>query len=509
MGIPSYYRKLTTKIKGLLSSSLSQKPSSLFFDFNCLIYYVARRPQSKLPPYPGHQQRESWESLLVDEVLRYVMHVWREVGEPKEVFLSVDGVVPMAKIRQQRMRRFKSIWLAEQEKHLGLRENKESWDTNCITPGTAFMRKLNGKLTELCQKPGWSVSGSDEPGEGEHKIMRKLRSREATKEPIVIYGLDADLILLTLLNSKSPAYLVREDSELALAGVQGSMDEHYSYFSLEALKTTLPCSVIDYVAGMSLMGNDFLPHSLTIKLKDDGYNLFFSTMQQLQKPLVAQDSTGRWIIQEDTLFSIIQLWASMEEERMFHAMKKKVQLSKSVEKTLENIPMEWCVEQEMFKRDESWTFVSDWKHLYRRQWNHCSSPADVRQLCAEYMFGLQWVLDYYTGQRNVEMNWCYTRHLSPLWCDLAFFIKQGNQAQYNFPSLSPIQPSEQLAMVLPQESWHLLEDPQLRLLPSKLPQYWPKIFGFFSVGRHRLWECEPMIPMLNVERIRQILSAKI
>lgn len=503
MGIPSYYRKLTTKIKGLLSSSLNQKPSSLFFDFNCLIYYVARRPQSKLPPYPGHHQKDSWESLLLDEVQRYVMNVWHEVGEPREVFLSVDGVVPMAKIKQQRMRRFKSIWLAEQEKRLGLRENSESWDTNCITPGTSFMRKLNNTLRQLCSKHGWSLSGSDEPGEGEHKIMKLLRNREVSKDPIVIYGLDADLILLTMLNAKSPAYLVREDSEM---GVSNNMSESYSFFSIDTLKTTLPCSVMDYVVGMSLMGNDFIPHSLTIKLKDDGYNVFSSTMRSLQKPLVEQDSSGLWIIHYDTLQTIFKEWASMEEERMLYTLKKKIQLSKSVEKTLENMPMEWCVEQDIMKRDESWCLVEDWKQMYRKQWNLCPSEAASRKLCAEYIFGLQWVLDYYTGQKDVEMNWCYSRLLSPLWSDLAFFLEQGYHVNSSFASMTPIQASEQLAMVLPLESWHLLEDSKLRSLPSKLPQYWPQSFGLFSVGRHRLWECEPMIPMLNVERIRSILS---
>lgn len=500
MGIPSYYRKLTTKIKGLLTKSLDKKPSSLFFDFNCLIYHVARRPQSKLPTYPGKQQKDLWETLLVDDILHYVMKVWHEVGEPKEVFISVDGVVPMAKIKQQRMRRFKSVWLAEQEKKEGLRENRETWDTNCITPGTAFMDKLNKKLSELCCKHGWSVSGSDEPGEGEHKIMNLLRSRKESNEPIVIYGLDADLILLTLLNAKSPAFLVREDSDLGLDG----SDEQYSYFSLDVLKTTLPCSIPDYVAGMSLMGNDFLPHSLTIKLKDDGYQLLFSILQKLAsqgKHLVKQD-LGLWKIQPDVLKNVFEEWKIVEKERMLYTMKKKIQLSKSVEKNLDNLPMEWCVEQEIMKRDESWALVEDWEMVYRKQWNLCHSPAASRQLCAEYMFGLQWVIDYYTGQRSVEMNWCFPRLLPPLWSDLYDFIDIGYDVQINFPKISPIQPVEQLAMVLPLESWDLLPNFQLRSLPSKLPQFWPKSFGLFSVGRYRLWECEPEIPLLNVERLR-------
>ena len=59
-----------------------------------------------------------------------------------------------------------------------------------------------------------------------------------------------------------------------------------------------------------------------------------------------------------------------------------------------------------------------------------------------------------------------------------------------------IKPQEQLAMVLPLESWYLLRDPLLRTLPSKMPQFWPRSFGFISLGKAWMWECEADIPIL-------------
>ncbi len=507
MGIPSYYRKLTTRVKGLVSKSLPQKPSSLFFDFNCLIYHVARKPQTNLPPYPGHHQKEEWEGILLDEIVRYIMKVWHEVGQPREVFLSVDGVVPMAKIKQQRMRRFKSVWLAEQEKQHGLRENKETWDTNCITPGTRFMRKLNARLSELNKKPGWRISGSDEPGEGEHKIMKMLRERQESKEPIVIYGLDADLILLTMLNSKSPAFLVREDTDN-----DTPKDDEYMYFSVDVLKSTLPCPVVDYVAAMSLLGNDFLPHSMSIRIKDDGHQVLLQALQNMiaeGKRFVYHDIHGCWKMNNDVLEDFLKIWAAQEEERMLLAIKKKVQQASSFGKngnTLNHLPLQWCIDREFLSKHESWTLDSSWRSLYRKEWNACSSPASMRKLCAEYLFGLQWVLDYYTGQTPVEMTWCFPQLSPPLWVDLHSFLQQGYTPQAHFPASQSIQPEEQLAMVLPLESWHLLEEPKLRSLPSKLPQFWPLSFGFHSLGKFQLWECEPLIPILTIDRIREILA---
>lgn len=87
------------------------------------------------------------------------------------------------------------------------------FDSNCITPGTDFMVKLNHAFKDWVKRsmktdPFWKkhtahviFSGSDVPGEGEHKIMeyiRKARVEEAWSPDLrhVMYGLDADLIMV-------------------------------------------------------------------------------------------------------------------------------------------------------------------------------------------------------------------------------------------------------------------------------------------------------------------------
>ena len=89
----------------------------------------------------------------------------------------------------------------------------ESVDSNCITPGTEFMAKVDKILEYFIEKkisedPLWRdtkvlYSSHSDPGEGEHKIMAFIRSLRTSpgynnKERHCIYGLDADLILLSL-----------------------------------------------------------------------------------------------------------------------------------------------------------------------------------------------------------------------------------------------------------------------------------------------------------------------
>ena len=182
MGIPSYFRNILRSYPGCITRV---KGDVLCFDFNCLIYRCIK----SMPEYVDH---DVWEGLLLEEIKKTVLEVWREAGSPKKVFIAVDGVVPMAKIRQQRVRRFKSAWL----RSTGSGPGQATWDSNSITPGTRFMEKLDAMLNGI--NKGWMVSGVSDEGEGEHKIMRWLRSTRPEGK-ILVYGLDADLILLSML----------------------------------------------------------------------------------------------------------------------------------------------------------------------------------------------------------------------------------------------------------------------------------------------------------------------
>ncbi len=103
----------------------------------------------------------------------------------------------------------------------------------------------------------------------------------------------------------------------------------------------------------------------------------------------------------------------------------------------------------------------------------------------------------------MDKTWVYPFWIPPLWSDLAKMnpIVKGNLKAQMEPT-----PEEQLAMVLPLESWGLIRNANLRRLPSLAPQFWPVGFSFFSFGRKWLWECEALLPPLTADRLREILK---
>ena len=497
---------------------------------------------------------DEWEKMLLKEIEKTVKEIWAYAGKPKKVLLAVDGVVPMAKIRQQRVRRFKSVWLRQFK--------EESWDTNAITPGTEFMERLGIMLKGI--NSAWIVSGADEEGEGEHKIMKWLRvsgdplagrggasdplvgrtgsardplagrggasdplvGRGGASDPlagrggaselkkvqantqVVVYGLDADLILLSMLAGEScglDLFLLREKQEFGYK--QHTGEQEYQYLNIREFQGRLGLAgyeaVLNYIGYMSLMGNDFLPHSLTHKLSDDGHEFI---MDCVKRDLVA----GASLIGPDgkvslsVLKGVFERWSSggQEEDRLLYLIRKKrEQATRGVGKGMaeeEGLALKWDVEAGFLDGSK---LKDDWKNIY---WTFLHRSYNVDHVCQEYVKGFQWIIDYYTG-KNVNTSWIFPSWLPPLWSDLAAFL-DGQDISLEITDSgepSPI-PQEQLAMVLPLESWGLIRDPVLRRLPLIAPQMWPKTFGFVSVGRKWLWECEARIPVLTVERVRSV-----
>ena len=165
-----------------------------------------------------------------------------QIVKPKvSVYMAIDGVAPRAKLNQQRSRRYRSArdmaeslkeQQQEQERNNKNKDGSSSssssaaaFDSNCITPGTEFLAKVSELIrffvrTKLRDDPVWRnltviFSGHDIPGEGEHKIMNHIRrmKEQPHYQPNtrhVMYGQDADLILLGLVTHEPHFTILRE-----------------------------------------------------------------------------------------------------------------------------------------------------------------------------------------------------------------------------------------------------------------------------------------------------------
>ena len=514
MGIPAYYRTLCDTVPNLLLNKLSRDITigSLWIDFNCIVYHCIRRPGTKT--YSG-EERVQWENDLIIIVCNYVKQLIRECNleEGGLVFLGVDGVVPMAKMRQQRKRRFKSAWLVEHEMKLG-KPYEDKWDTNSITPGTAFMERLGSSLSQH----GWIVSTADEPGEGEQKVFNLLRKTGAQGKGCVIYGLDADLILMSLyqqLHQKEDIFLFRECTEFGC-----KMDkEEYRFLHVQTLVQTIGKKyinqerkkyIIDYCAVMMLLGNDFIPHGIWFTIKDGGHACLEDILEKVRGDF-GQIITDDIHWNKNCLTEILKHLAALEDKNMGTWIYKKfqriVRRSRETEPWQQNIdnwnqlPIEEQDEKRLLSvhKDNYIKLSPSWRTLYNEAYLSAYNDKDVKVRAQIYCQGLEWALSYLTGFRAVSWTWMYPWSYSPLWQDVINNIDSVSLPVYENLNVLP---QEQLALVLPLSSWWLIRDASLKKLPYLLPHMWKFNLEFCTAGKRMMWECDPHVPLLTPQRLR-------
>lgn len=196
---------------------------NLYLDMNGIIHPCCN-------PQNGSAPATEAEKMIA--IFEYIDYILAMIRPRKLLYLAIDGVAPRAKMNQQRSRRFR----AAKERMAALSDapssddakesHKAAFDSNCITPGTQFMDLVAQSLRfyvaeRLGRVSAWRdlkviVSDASVPGEGEHKIVDYIRRQrlDPSHDPNtqhVIYGLDADLIMLSMATHEPNFYVLRED----------------------------------------------------------------------------------------------------------------------------------------------------------------------------------------------------------------------------------------------------------------------------------------------------------
>ncbi len=494
------------------------------FDFNCLMYHVLRRPDC--PAYSA-DRKAVWEAAFLDEIARYTLKVIRQVEPARGVYIAIDGVAPMAKIKQQRMRRFRgggadappipptheehsTPLIAQSVGGVG-GEALSPWDKNALTPGTAFMAAVSTRLQKLIrdhQPAGqrWLLSDTTEAGEGEQKIVAQMRAGLCTgPEGIVVYGLDADLIVLSLWTramhmAGRPMWLFRERIERGEMVRNAAGEEQFEWFSIGVLEDAV-CEgregaqrlpyLQDYCAAMMLLGNDFLPTSMTFRLKEGGHPRLLELVEKARRAA----SGGRLWTEEGGLdlkgWQVGLQYLTYGEEGRFKRTVEKKLMAKGDDTDPEDEPLRLRADA-VFLDGDSKELVGGWRQLYAQI--AFGGESGRREAVKKYIEGLTWVVDYYTG-RPISMEWFYPWHFPPLWEDVATGLRGGWRAP-PAPGTRVLRPVEQLAMVLPLRSWSLIPAGEpVRRLPELAPEWFPERFEVQSIGKRFAWECEPEIPI--------------
>ena len=522
-------------VTGLTKRVREKAPDLLALDLNCAIYHCVRLQQQQTP-YTVVRRLE-FERAVVERTIAYIKQLDKHVGA-RSVYVAVDGVAPMAKLKQQRMRRFKSAQTAEEEARIKATVLRtaatatavERWDTNAITPGTEFMEQLTEALYAFQAKHAERVvvSPADEPGEGEQKLMAHVRLHSI--KDTVVYGLDADLIVLALYHHAvhgATVDLLREETEFG-GGVKVDAlgAEQFLYLDTthlaDALRGTYGAGksrtefLVDFVGAMSLQGNDFVPHGMGLTIKQEGIERVLEILQTVKTPLVQVEDKGRATYRMETLRLLVDRLAAEEEAQILLYSRKKLTArggmgSTELDRALaqyQDQPLEWKAEEALVSRvvktntntnnrGPRFQMRPEWASRYDELALEGTGP---HVASAVYCEALGWTLAYYSGA-PVDSEWQYPWSLPPRFASIQSHLRTLTAIPIPSTARPSLTPRQQLAMVLPASSYPLLPA-EYKAICSRNPWAFPVAWPVQSLGRRYLWECEPILPIVVPSQIR-------
>jgi 5'-3' exonuclease len=507
MGIPSFFSYIIKQHSGVLGNRQEVKLTSeqfarLYMDCNSILYDCYH----SIPNLESTETTlESIESILLERTSAQIAKYIQDIHPSQIVYIAFDGVAPIAKMEQQRTRRYKSWFETVLTRKI---EQKTTTPMDCtkttsmFTPGTAFMDRLSLYMRTkfLGQESKYGVeqiivATPDEPGEGEHKLYTHLR-QNPTDEPCAIYGLDADLMMLSLFHISYCAnmYIFREAPQFAqLLNTQILKDGKNNnnepiFIDVAKLGRSIshemrcgdpdPHRMYDYVFLCFLLGNDFLPHFPSLNIRTSGITILLDTYRAVlgnKKECFIVTRTNPPQIQWREFSHLVTELAKHEKDYICqeYAVRKRwdktppqLQQKKTPKMKLDlfqNTPVLYREKERFINPHEKGWEERYYQILFAAFENvHIEEELKInyikQNVSVNYLEGLEWVFNYYLlGEVNWE--WKYNYHYPPLLKDLAPIIPRHHPAsRFLLPGndTRPVSAHTQLAYVLPAVFHHLV-----------------------------------------------------
>jgi len=505
-------------------------------DCNSIIYDCVRKVETRDEANIG-SKGYNLEDNIISEVIAKIKEYITEIKPSNVLYIAFDGVAPFAKMEQQRTRRYKTGYLNYIQS--GERSSLK-FNTSAITPGTKFMEMLAVKVrrTFLDSNIFFGVktvivSASDESGEGEHKMFQYMRSNALQSETIAVYGLDADLIMLSLFHcfACENIYIFRESPTFGRAVLDMSFsNDELLYLDNRGLSKAILSEmgvsldsvnsrgrIYDYIFACFLLGNDFLPHFPALNIRTHGND----TILETYKKVIAKHRHLQFIsletgnIQWNWVRIFLQDLARAEHSTIIDEYNSRGKMEKRFYPTttqeekqvaFDNIPTIYRAEEHYIQPSES-----GWEKRYYRVAFHLNEDPDsdfINKVCINYLEGLEWTFKYYT-EGCPHWRWKYNYHYPPLFVDL---VKRVPDLETVFIDEKmginlPFKSGSQLAYVIP--PWNH------SMIPSKIKKFLDKNdYSGYYVDLTSLkfqwtfckyfWESHVLLPTFSIEALEKI-----
>jgi 5'-3' exonuclease len=331
MGVERFFSSFKSRFSNIFKNKINC--NHLLIDFNSIVHVLSQY----LLKIMQNVTKEDFESRLIKEVgifIETILSSYISSNILKSLSICVDGVPTMAKIYEQKKRRYMGDLLSNLS--ASSNENKGTiWSRNNISPGTDFMfdmvaflksDKFKFSVKKICPAiEKITVSGVDEIGEGEFKII-KIIEKIPPNDSIVVYSPDSDMIILLFLVDRS-IVMLRYDQQESTYELPSynviEIDKFKNIFTeyienksviLQNQRLNEANIIVDMVFILSVFGDDFLPKLETVRVNTDLNILIdFYIVCVYRYGYILTKKGNKYTVETDTFLKYLKLIEEKED----------------------------------------------------------------------------------------------------------------------------------------------------------------------------------------------------
>lgn len=501
MGISGFYIWLVELIPSLIKNTSRNQTDNLYIDFNALIH-------TSVFPQDGPNVVEIDD--IMENIAKNVDQIVASTKPKRLLYISTDGVAPIAKLSQQRRARYitgmeneKACLVHEQirtkeiciKKKLKGKSNKQRqkrkkfhqehnkrkcpsrkyiFDSNCISPGTEFMFSLEKSIHKFIEDRIQShinyknlavyYSNGRRPGEGKHKILNMIRQTTDMGIKHTIYSPDDELILFgSSLHGRS-IKIIKENVEIlrechlecGKCGKKGHLQKDCNNFLFKNL-ISIDISVLRESLRNFVFSNIEHPYILNHMIDDWILISFFAGNDYLPN-LPSFDLRYQAMTKLTNLliknFNTTKDYLTSKGTINFSTFKNFLQLIKRDEETLYNdkwtnyITISKKISKKSYECVDMYTERGREKYYQKKLGIRTNS--ERKNACWNYFSGLRWTFEYWvTGKTN--WDWYYEYDHAPLARDLLIVSRLPDLNE----ETEPLKLLDQQIFILPPQSKNL------------------------------------------------------
>lgn len=545
MGVTSFFSQFVKKISP--NSVVKSIPSSirgLCFDLNGTLHPIAQKvfmyqkytpktdediaTKKRLSSTKTYAQLEKDFFTELEKELDTVIANFKPYSF---IIFAVDGIAPIAKINQQRSRRLGAYLDATRSDSSDpiIEAPLLGFTSSSISPGTPFMERVHSFLLLYLKEKKNSIASDTifytsykEYGEGEHKIFAKLRSEypfydPSNQDPVVIWGLDSDLIILSMISPTKNIYLARESFN-ELVNIE-SLKEDISGDGEYLIPN-------DFCVMSNLIGNDFLPKNniYNTNIQNEVMLAYHATKEVFKEAnnccLTYEDETKD--LNVNFLFYFFNELKKYESDMATNVYKTQQSQAKFFHRTSSLLTRAFDEKTKKVDIQKYNDFVLEDLSVIMQ--TDTSTYEFKREYAFAYVNTMLWMYTYYTkGIDKINWEFYFPYLIAP---SISFILEMIPTPQeylnfrpqniliedegVKFNILPPIDYGEQLLMILPLPTLEKIFSSTIKIPEfyelSKLIFPIPEKIDFYEDGKRAKYEVQPILPYLSLENVKNIIE---